>query len=238
MSGGWFPRRGKAVRIRHERVTVCLPSFLRQASRVYRLWSVSRACRAIGGLSSSPRSISMFSVPQRCSAVAFICLCPSIVMAGLVATYDVGSGSNSATIQFDFENGNTHVATLRWDGVLNGFEALQMVTGGVSGGRLDYLSFSFGKFVTGIGLGADYQYGEGELWPIENYWHYWTAEGDGAFEAAMFGAADRTLQDGSRDAWVFGSSAAPAAIPAPGALGLLVLGGSLRRRRTQQMQRG
>ena len=25
-------------------------------------------------------------------------------------------------------------------------------------------------------MGGDYQYGEGELWPIENWWHYWTAE--------------------------------------------------------------
>jgi hypothetical protein len=173
----------------------------------------------------------MLSLAKRCSAVAFICLCPSIATAGLVATYDIGSGSKSATIQFDFENGNTHVATLRWDGVLNGFQALQVVTGGVSGGRLDYLSFSFGKFVTGIGLGADYQYGEGELWPIENYWHYWTAEGIAPFEAAMFGAADRELRDGSRDAWVFGSSAAPAAIPAPGALALAACAGLSRRRR-------
>jgi hypothetical protein len=173
----------------------------------------------------------VFSIPQRSLVAAFICLCPSVAMAGLVATHDIGSGSKSATIQFDFENGNSHVATLRWDGALNGFEALQMVTSGVSGGRLDFLSFSFGKFVTGIGLGADYQYGEGELWPIENYWHYWTAEGTGTFEAAMFGAADRTLQDGSRDAWVFGSSAAPALIPGPGALGLAALAGFARRRR-------
>jgi hypothetical protein len=126
---------------------------------------------------------------------------------------------------------NTHIVNVRWDGTLTGFGALELVAAQATDGRLDYLSFSFGKFVTGLGVGGDYQYGEGELWPIENYWHYWTAEGDAAFEAAMFGAADRALQDGSRDAWVFGSSAAPAAIPAPGALALAACAGLSRRRR-------
>jgi hypothetical protein len=37
----------------------------------------------------------------------------------------------------------------------------------------------------------------------------------------MFGASDRTLTNGSRDAWVFGSSAVPQTVPAPGAIVLL-----------------
>ena len=155
---------------------------------------------------------------------------PMAAQAALVGTYTVGTGSNSATLQFDFENGNTHLATVRWDGALNGFAALQMVTAGVAGGQLDFQTFSFGKFVTGIGLGADYQYGEGDLWPVENWWHYWTAEGTAAFADSMIGAADRQLADGSRDAWVFGSSAAPAAVPAPGAI-VLACAAFARRRR-------
>ena len=155
---------------------------------------------------------------------------PVAAQAALVGTYTIGAGANSATLQFDFDNGNTHLATVRWDGSLDGFEALQMVAASAPGGQLDFQSFSFGKFVTGIGVGGDYQYGEGELWPIENYWHYWTAEGAAVFAESWTGAADRVLTDGSRDAWVFGSANAPAAVPAPGALSL-VFAAALRRRR-------
>jgi hypothetical protein len=165
------------------------------------------------------------------SAFALSCALAASATAGLVSTQTIGIGAKSASLQFDFENGNTHVVNVRWDGTLTGFGALELMSTQAVGGRLDFLSFSFGKFVTGLGVGGDYQYGEGELWPIENYWHYWTAEGAAPFEAAMFGAADRTLQDGSRDAWVFGSSAAPAAIPAPGALALAACAGLSRRRR-------
>lgn len=221
------------MRIRHERVTVCLPPFLRQASRVYRLWSVSRACRAIGGLSPfASKVIPMVQKSVASSALLVTCLLSSQADAGVVATYDLGAGSKAATLQFDFENGNTHLATVRWNGSLTGFAALQIVAAAVPGGQLQYQTFSFGKFVTGIGLGTDYQYGEGDLWPIENWWHYWSAEGSSAFTESMIGAADRVLADGSRDAWVFGASTAPAAIPAPGVIAMAALAGLSARRRT------
>jgi hypothetical protein len=155
--------------------------------------------------------------------------------AGLVDSFDVGRGANVASLQFDFENGNTWLATVRWDGTMNGFEALQLVTSSVPGGQLQFQTFSFGTFVTGIGIGGDWQYGEGDLWPVENWWHYWTAEAAGSWTASMVGASDRLLQDGSRDAWVFGSSAAPAIIPAPTALAMLVAVTLQRRRRAVRL---
>ena len=164
------------------------------------------------------------------AAIAALGLSVPHAFAGIVASYDVGAGLYASTIQVDFENGNGYLFTLRWTEPTNGFQALQQAIAAVPGASLQFQSFSFGAFVTGIGVGADFQYGEGDLWPVENYWHYWTAEGDAPFEAAMFGAADRTLQDGSRDAWVFGSSIAPAAIPAPGALALAACAGMCRRR--------
>jgi hypothetical protein len=100
----------------------------------------------------------------------------------------------------------------------------------VAGAQLQYQSFSFGQFVTGIGVGTDFQYGEGDLWPVENYWHYWT-EANGEWQMAMFGAGDRTLVDGSADAWVFGSSAAPQAVPGPGVVVALMLAARARRGR-------
>lgn len=164
-------------------------------------------------------------------AASAACAVISNAFAGLVSSQSIGTGSSSATLQFDFENGNSHLVTVRFDGSLTGFGALELVAAQATGGQLDYLSFSFGKFVTGLGVGGDYQYGEGELWPVENYWHYWTAEGAAAFAESWTGAADRALQDGSRDAWVFGSSAAPAAVPAPGAMALVFAAGVRRRRR-------
>jgi len=167
---------------------------------------------------------------SRLSALALSCTLTVGATAGLVSTQTIGSGAKSASLQFDFENGNTHVVNLRWDGTLTGFGALEIMSTQATGGRLDFLSFTFGKFVTGLGVGGDYQYGEGELWPIENYWHYWT-EVNGQWEMAMFGASDRLLVDGSKDAWVFGSGAVPQAVPAPGAAAVALLAFARSRRR-------
>jgi hypothetical protein len=185
------------------------------------------ACRAIGG--RKVPGVPMKTMSLTLGAVAL--LCSTSAFAALVSSRTIGSGLKSATLQFDFENGNAHQVTLRWNGDLNGFQALEMVAAQVSGAQLDYQSFSFGNFVTGIGIGGDYQYGEGDLWPVENYWHYWNAEGMGAWTESMVGADVRMLSDGSRDAWVFGSSVMPQAVPAPGVLTLLAGAGLCARRR-------
>jgi hypothetical protein len=156
---------------------------------------------------------------QSVAAIAAASFTLSHAVAGIVATHDVGEGLYASTIQVDFENGNGYVFTLRWTEPTNGFEALQQAIADVAGAQLQYQSFSFGEFVTGIGVGTDFQYGEGDLWPVENYWHYWT-EANGEWQMAMFGAGDRTLVNGSADAWVFGSSAAPQAVPGPGVGGV------------------
>ena len=155
------------------------------------------------------------------AVAAALALPLSHALAGIVATYDVGAGLYTSTVQVDFESGNGYLFTLRWTEPTNGFQALQQAIAATQGASLQFQSFSFGVFVTGIGVGADFQYGNGDLWPIENYWHYWT-EVNGQWEMAMFGASDRTLTDGSKDAWVFGSGAVPQAVPAPGAIALLL----------------
>jgi hypothetical protein len=150
------------------------------------------------------------------AAIAALGLSVPHALAGIVSSYDVGAGLYASTVQVDFENGNGYLFTLRWTEPTNGFQALQQAIAGTQGASLQFQSFSFGVFVTGIGVGADFQYGEGDLWPVENYWHYWTQVG-GEWQLAMFGASDRMLADGSADAWVFGSGAAPQAVPTPGA---------------------
>jgi len=166
------------------------------------------------------------------AAFAAIAISSSHAFAGIVASYDVGTGASTSTIQVDFTNGNAYQVTLRWDTAMNGFDALQAATSAITGAALAYDAYPFGNFVTGIGFDADYEYGNGDLWPIENYWHYWT-EVNGQWEMAMFGASDRMLADGSKDAWVFGSSDLPQAVPAPGAaeIGVVCMWHRFRRKR-------
>lgn len=167
---------------------------------------------------------------QHAAAAAAIVLSSPHAIAGIVATYDIGTGASTSTIQVDFSNGNGYVINLSWSTAPNGFQALQAAMAGIAGAQLQYDVYPFGSFVTGIGLGADYEYGTGDLWPVENYWHYWT-EVNGQWEMAMFGAGDRTLTEGSADAWVFGSSAVPQAIPAPGAVAVVAMAAVAGRRR-------
>jgi hypothetical protein len=166
------------------------------------------------------------------AAFAAIAISNPHAFAGIVASYDVGTGASTSTIQVDFTNGNAYQVTLRWDTAMNGFDALQAATSAITGAALAYDAYPFGNFVTGIGFDADYEYGNGDLWPIENYWHYWT-EVNGQWEMAMFGASDRMLVDGSKDAWVFGSSDLPQAVPAPGAaeIGVVCMWHRFRRKR-------
>ena len=174
----------------------------------------------------------MHQTVSAAAAFAAIAISSSHAFAGIVASYDVGTGASTSTIQVDFTNGNAYQVTLRWDTAMNGFDALQAATSAITGAALAYDAYPFGNFVTGIGFDADYEYGNGDLWPIENYWHYWT-EVNGQWEMAMFGASDRMLVDGSKDAWVFGSSDLPQAVPAPGAaeIGVVCMWHRFRRKR-------
>jgi hypothetical protein len=160
--------------------------------------------------------------------MAVACLASSS-SAAIIASYSVGSGSSTSSVQIDFSNGNGYLFTVRWDEPMNGYQLLQYIDSQLETVSHTAQVFSFGAFVTGIGVGADTEYGEGDQWPIENYWHYWTQD-SGSWQQAMVGASDRTIFNGSFDAWVFGSSVAPQAVPAPGALALLVLGLRSRRR--------
>jgi hypothetical protein len=162
------------------------------------------------------------------ATMAVACLASSS-SAAIIASYSVGSGSSTSSVQIDFSNGNGYLFTVRWDEPMNGYQLLQYIDSQLETVSHTAQVFSFGAFVTGIGVGAETEYGEGDQWPIENYWHYWTQD-SGSWQQAMVGASDRTIFNGSFDAWVFGSSVAPQAVPAPGALALLVLGMRSRRR--------
>ncbi len=149
--------------------------------------------------------------------------------ASIVTSYSVGTGAFTSTVQVDFENGNGYLFEVSWDQAMNGYQLLAYIDAQLEPVTHSAEQYSFGAFVTGIGVGSDAQFGVGDLWPVENWWHYWTHDA-GAWEQSSVGASDRINFDGSFDAWVFGSSAAPQAVPAPGALALLVAMRARRRR--------
>jgi len=160
--------------------------------------------------------------------MAVACLASSS-FAAIVGTYSIGSGSSTSSVQIDFANGNGYVFNVSWDQAMNGYQLLQTIDTAFSSVTHSAEVYSFGVFVTGIGVGDDHDFGTGDQWPVENYWHYWTQD-TGSWEQAMVGASDRTIFNGSFDAWVFGSSVTPQSVPAPGAFALVALGLRSRRR--------
>lgn len=173
------------------------------------------------------------------------CLVPSVILAGvvivthaeadLVDRWEVGTGDQSATLQFDFLDGRTFAFDVRWSGTLTGRGAFDLIADddtGRFGFTFDVLSYSFGDFLVGVGVDDAYHYGEGSPPDWVDVWHYWTAESPtDAWSYASIGFSDRLLADGARDGWVFGTTDAPATIPAPGVLVVLFGGGLARTRR-------
>jgi len=154
-------------------------------------------------------------------AVVLASLAPS-ASAGLIATYEVGEGTHSAAIQIDQEDGDTYLFNVHFSGdVYSSWNAMLDIDASLDSVSLQYDTYSWGVFLTGITIDGDTDVGYGDLWPIENYWHFWLRD-TGSWEMAMFGATDRSLFDGAFDAWVFGSPQAPQSVPAPGALALML----------------
>jgi hypothetical protein len=168
------------------------------------------------------------------SALLTAGLCHSAAQAEILQTYDVGSGVNTSTIQVDFSNGNGYLFTLHYSHTLTGLGALQLMASQVQDFTLTTETFPWGELVTGLGAGTDYEYGTGDLWPIQNYWHYWIQDESDSWIWAPQGATDRILTNGSADAWVFGTDISPQAVPA--APGALLLATVLRRRQRSRSQ--
>ncbi|MFO0962081.1 MAG: hypothetical protein U0625_04165 [Phycisphaerales bacterium] len=177
--------------------------------------------------------------PQRAAGapIVLVLLASSGILApsagaAIVQSYDVGIGAKTSTIQIDFSSGDGALLTLHYDAAMTSWSALQLLDSQVPGFELSAEIYPFGVFVTGLGVGGQWDYGTGDQWPVvENYWHFWTRGASGAWESAGFGPSDRVLIDGSADAWVFGSPAAPQEVPAPGAALLLAAAGLMPARR-------
>lgn len=150
------------------------------------------------------------------------------VHGDLVDRWDVGEGDQTASIQFDFLDGQTFVFDVSWTGDLTGREAFDVIADDTSGRftfDFDFIAYSFGDFLTDVGINDAFDAGSGSPPDYVDVWHYWTAESStDAWESSFIGFSDRMLADGARDAWVFGTNVGPSVIPAPGALGLSIIG--------------
>jgi len=165
------------------------------------------------------------------SAAIIAAVSASAADAALVATFDVGAGNNQATIQIDQDDGDTYLYSFHFASEsISSWDALLAIDAELDSFSLEYQTYSFGVFLTGITIDGDRDYGTGDLWPIPNYWHFWIDSAEG-WSLAPIGAQARILTAGSADAWVFGTNAAPQVIPAPAAgIGALLMMGFARRR--------
>ena len=210
------------MQIRNDRVTVSAPAKIFRW-RVSRVDQLKRLCLfpsldPARNRSSAFEKVSMSIsfVTRGAAAIASVVVCTS-VHAAIVDTFTVGSGDKSSTIQIDFENGNGYLINYSWSASAHSsWDAMLAIDAALPNMSMQYDTYSFGVFLTGVTIGADTNYGQGDVDPYENYWHLWTKD-SAQWEQAMFGASDRNLVNGASDAWVFGSSTVPQNIPAPGA---------------------
>ncbi|MSR70331.1 MAG: hypothetical protein EXS17_08315 [Phycisphaerales bacterium] len=177
-------------------------------------------------------SISRFTV----GASALVLSVTSASHAAIVAAYSVGTGANTAAVQIDQEDGDGYLFNVAWDAAgYTSWDALLDIDLALSALSITFDTYSFGTFLTGVTIDGDTDYGTGDLWPIENYWHFWLRD-SGAWEQAAFGADDRLLFNGASDGWTFGSSTAPQSVPAPGALVLSLFSVAVSRARRRSIR--
>jgi len=168
-------------------------------------------------------------------------MAPAITGYGdLIQSWEIGEGQSSAMVQFDFLAGNSYKVEVAFDGAISGQDLLNLIVDESETAEFDFtyefISYSFGDFLIGIALDADSDSGDGSAPPYVDYWHYWTQDLGAGWVQSMIGFSDRILTDGQSDAWVFGTANAPAAIPAPASLALIIpalIGSSRRGRRVR-----
>ena len=168
-----------------------------------------------------------------CTALA------SVAQGAIVASYTVGTGAQSSTVQFDFVTlgsgaTNTYLYEVRHDAGLFGDDLFAIIAAEQpTNFAFEVITFSFGDALFSVGIGSDSASGFGTAPDYLDYWHYWTRESAvQLWNESLIGFGDRAVSDGSWDGWVFNSGGAPATVPAPGALALFALVGLRRARRT------
>lgn len=176
--------------------------------------------RRKGWISSGMRSWQCFLM----GAVALACA------ANVDATIiQAGAGNHHATLMVEFGDGADYTFDVAFDGTTTGLGLFDIIEADpwvdLTTVRDD---FGWGEFIDGIAYDGHSDTG---FLGDENYWHYWVKDSAAAsWGYASVGAADRVVEDGFFDGWVYGHANAP--LPEPAAVMLLLAGGliGLRRR--------
>ena len=85
--------------------------------------------------------------------VAAVTFGSSLAQAELVDRWDVGTGDQTASLQFDFLSGDTFVFDVSWTGDLTGRAAFDIIAADDTGRfdfSFDYIAYSFGDFLTTV----------------------------------------------------------------------------------------
>ena len=240
------------MRVRHARGTVCIAS-QRDASRVVELG----ASRIPSGVDAAPpitapaidseliqpparlrresRQIMRVSSLLTTAALLVVTMPASTAVSELIDRFAVGAGDQTASLQFDFLDGRTWVFDVSWSGDLSGRSAFDLIASDNTGRfafDFEVISYSFGDFLVGVSVEDAYHHGTGTPPDYADTWHFWSADApEQPWTESLVGFNDRVLTHGARDGWVFGTTAPPATIPAPGGLALAMAAIRLRDRR-------
>ncbi len=184
-------------------------------------WNVSRGCRCAPGWALMLMAAVLPAAPAAEAVV-------------LPDPLEVGTGPDRAELYIEFKDGAIFLFDVGFSEQVTGLELLQIVEAETPL-ELVLEDFGFGQFVDGMRFGGheNIGFGGGEDW-----WHYWVREpGETDWHSPPFGAADRTVNDGAADGWIYGRAGEPiseSAIPEPATALLVGVGATVllvRRRR-------
>ena len=162
-----------------------------------------------------------------CAMMAMVMLVGSAACA--MDMVSVGSGSESASVYVEF--GDTYQVTfdVAFDDpcdTMTGYDLMTLIEGAGIGLELDVVVYSSGPLINGITYDGHSDIGwQGGA----NWWHYWIVEPvTQEWISPAYGAADRLIDDGDMDGWVYGRDSV---VPEPASLALLGIGAMILRRR-------
>ncbi len=145
-------------------------------------------------------------------ALAAVLAMSTTASAALIA---VGSGEHSADMVIEFGDGAIYTFEVAFDQTTTGLGLFDIVEAETSLTTVRQ-DFGFGIFVDGISYEghSDIGYDGGENW-----WHYWVRDSAQAdWVSSAVGVAERVVEDGCWDGWVYGRAGEPVPEPATGLL--------------------
>lgn len=146
-----------------------------------------------------------------------VCVVSLSAVAGLI---EVGNGTNSANVYIEWSDGYIAEFLVKFDGSTTGLALLQTIDNALANFSLDIQDYGWGAFINGITYDSHSNIGYGGG---ENWWHYWTKDaGENNWAMSWIGAADRVVNHGDADGWIYGRDGAP--VPEPATMALIAAG--------------